>query len=197
MTTMTTKVTPVGTAKWCKVNNKVDVNPNNGKRTYQVILELPNADAQQVIDHINEVFAEFKALPENKGKKWSPVPSLGYSEDNGVTTFKAWTLSENKDKTTGAETPKIIPVFVVNQGFLDNSKSIGNGSKIQVSYTIRPFHSSATSNGVSLILNKVLVHSLVEYGGSSIDMSEFGIDTSAYEAKPVTAENFMDSSVAF
>lgn len=189
-----TMTSPIGTALWAKINNKIDVNPNSGKKTFQVHLILSNEEAAPIIKSIHAALEEYKALPENKGKKWTPAPSLGYEElDDGKTDFKIWTSTEFEDKKTGAVTPRKIPVFVVNQGFITNSdKNIGNGSSIQVLYSLRPFHSSATSSGVSLLMHKVLVHNLIEFGGNSEDMSEFGIDTSGYVEKAVTAENFLE-----
>ena len=175
------KATKVGILNYAKINNIVDVYENNGKikRTYQVSQELPQKDAEEFKAEIQACFEEYKVSPEAKGKKFDDrFPArLGYEEKDGKTLFKFWTFSEYKATDTKPATKKVIPVFEVGKGPL-GEKNIGNGSKGQVAYELHPFWGSSSVFGVSLIMNKVLVHELIEFGGSSDDMSVFGVDVS-------------------
>jgi hypothetical protein len=176
------KATKIMVGSWAKINNIEDVYTVNGttKKTFQVYGEFPNkADEDEFKAEIQAAFDEFKASPEAKGKKFDEryPASLGYVEKDGKTLFKFWTYSEYKATDDKPATKKHIPVFVFGKGPL-GEKNIGNGSKIQVAYVLSPYWSSAKGFGVSLNMNKVLVRELIEYGGSSDDMSIFGVDVS-------------------
>ena len=171
-------ITKIGIASWAKINNKVDIYVNNGteKRTYQVLLELPKADAEELKAEIKACFEAFKVSPEAKDKKFDErfPASLGYEEKDGKTLFKFWTYSEYKATKDKPASPKTISVKVAGKGLLEPEKSIGNGSKIQVDYTLSPFWGSAKGFGVSLNMNRIMVRDLVEFGGSADDWSAFG-----------------------
>jgi hypothetical protein len=171
-------ITKIGVASWAKINNKVDVFVTNGKekRTYQVIVELPKADAEEFKAEITACFDAFKKTPaaiEKKIDERFPA-SLGYEEKDGKTLFKFWTYSEYSATKDKPASPKHIAINVAGKGLLDPAKSIGNGSKIQVDYTLSPYAASKSGFGVSLNMNRVLVRELVEFGGSSDDWSAFG-----------------------
>lgn len=171
--------TTLSAVKWSKINSRVDEYTTNGKtkRTYQIYQDKTGADAESLKASIQAAFDEFKASPEMKSKTFDAryPASLGWTEKDGVTTFKFWTLSEYPATNDKPATPKTIPVSVLNKGVLGLDKSIGNGSTAQIAYTMRPYWSSAKGFGVSLMLEKVLVHNLVEFGGSSDDLSVFGV----------------------
>lgn len=173
------KATKIGVAYWCKVNNMVDEYTTNGvtKRTYQVHLELSPEDTKALKAEIKACFDEFKALPEVVSKKLDErfPASLGDYEKDGKTLFKFWTYSEYKATKDKPASTKNIPVLVLNKGILAPEKSIGNGSKVQVAFVMSPFAVSSKGFGVSLNLNKVLIHELIEFGGSSDDLSVFGV----------------------
>ncbi len=178
----TEKATKLGISTWAKINNKEDIYTINGntKKTYQTIFEfIDPKDAEEFKAEIQAAFEEFKAAAKVEGKKFDDKfpASLGYTEDNGKTLFKFWTYSEYKATADKPASKKSIPVFQVGKGPL-GEKNIGNGSKIQVAYTLSPYHSSTKAFGVSLNMLKVLVHELIEFGGASDDMSVFGVDVS-------------------
>lgn len=187
-------ITPVCSASWAKINNMVDVYENNGttKRTYQINGHFPNEKEEAAfIAQIEEAFAEFKASDACKGKKFDDrfPASLGFFKDkDGKTQFKFWTFSEYPATDDKPETKKIVPVQVLNVGAL-GEKNIGNGSEVQIKYQLKPFYSSAKGFGVSLILLKVLVRKLVEFGGGAEDWSEFGVDADG-GSQPGEGEDF-------
>ena len=100
--------------------------------------------------------------------------SLGYEEKDGKTLFKFWTYSEYSATKDKPASPKHIPILEAGKGILAPDKSIGNGSKIQVDYTLSPYAASKSGFGVSLNMNRVMVRELVEFGGSADDWSAFG-----------------------
>lgn len=160
-------VTPVGKALFSKVNSTFD--EYKGKRKYMISLELDPASEKKLMADITAIYEDAQKSPEYKGKEWRARPRLGWktNKETKKTVFTFWTYAFDKD-----EKQKTVSVFT-KFGQAINDKVIGNGSDIQVSFTPAVYYESEDGNGVSLYLNQILVHNLIEFGGSGGSDFEF------------------------
>jgi hypothetical protein len=170
--------TTVGTAMWAKVNTVIDTNPQ-GKRTYQVKLELPDVDEKALIADLTKKYKAFQALPEHEGKDWRAKPRLGFKPDkkSKKIQFMFWTYPEFTNEKTKEVTKRTIPVQL-KTGEVISDKAIGNGSFIQVLYEVKGYHTSEDANGLMLLLHGILVHKLETFGGDNV-MDAFEFDDPA------------------
>lgn len=173
-------VTPMGTAKWVKVNTRYD--EYEGKRKYMLDVFFEDKAVEAQMKKVCDDFlTQAKASKEFEGKKWRPGNDrCGYTEqDDGTLLFHFWTHAFYTDKQTGEEKQKFIPCYDVKANKpMDNTVAIGDGSKVRVLYAPAGYWGSKDANGVSLYLVKLAVDDLVVYGGSN-DFSEFGITNDA------------------
>lgn len=144
---------------------------------YTVQLQLPKEETDAMIVFLEKALEAAKKMEQFKGKKWSKEPSLGTKETkDGDTVFKFKTkASFEKD---GQVIKKTVPVFDKYGKKLDPAINVGSGSIIQVSYSLNPYHKSATNNGISLYLEAVRVVELKEYepGGNA---ESYGFESEA------------------
>jgi len=161
-------VTEVGTLVWPKVNTEID--EYKGKKKYVVRLELPDKSEKKLIADLQKLYKEAQDSPEYKGKEWRHKPRLGFKPDKktGKIQFTFWTYAFNKDKEGNETDQKIIPVY--NKfGQVISDKTIGHGSTGQISFNPSVYNESEDANGITLYLRQIVVHDLVEFGGSSPD----------------------------
>lgn len=165
---------PQGTAYWSKVNTVVD--DNNGKLNFQISVEFDADTEAKMKKYCNGLIEKAKAMPEFDGKKWRNEPYMPYhTSDDGQTLFKFKTAAFVKDRTTGEDVKKVIPVVDVKKNKrLDVKTAIGNGSKVRIAFKPGVYWSTASSNGLNLYLESIAVDDLVKYG-SGDDFSVFGI----------------------
>ena len=156
-------VSKVGTLVWPRVNTEYD--EFKGQKKYKVRLELPEKDEKQLMADLQKLYKEAQESPEYKGKEWRHKPRLGFKPDK--TTGKIQFTFQTQAFTKDGE-QKVIPVFT-KYGEVISDKTIGHGSKGQVSFNPSVYYENEDANGITLYLRQIVVHDLVEFGGSSPD----------------------------
>lgn len=165
-----------GKAHWVKVNTRYD--EFEGKRKYKLALSFDKENEAKMKKICDGYLAMAKANTEFQGKKWSADATTGYKEqEDGTLYFFFQTNAFYKDRNTGEEVQKVIPVVdTVRRVQLDKDVAIGDGSVVRVLYQPSAYYASARANGINLYINKIAVDKLIEYKGGASDFSEFGID---------------------
>jgi hypothetical protein len=160
--------TETGFAIYPKVNTVVDT--YDGKETgYTVQMKFNKEYQDKLIGELNKIFNDAQGSKDFEGKKWSAEPSLGFAERENKETkemetiFKFHTKHTYKDKDSGEELKKIVPIFDAKGNRMPDDTALGHGSLLKISFSPTPFHLSAKNNGVTLYLNAIQVIDLVEY----------------------------------
>ena len=177
-------VSPKGKAMWAKINSRID--EYEGKKKYSIDVIFDKDGEQKMLDVINHALDEAKNSPEYSGKVWrNDTDRLSYHDEvdkdgneTGNLVFHFQTKAFMRDRETGEEVQKIIPVFSNEEKRkLNKDESIGNGSVVRIKFTPSVYWMNKSSNGVNLYLSKIVVDKWVKFGGGDDDFSEFGIGT--------------------
>lgn len=176
--------TPTGTLKYAwllKPDTKFDKDNKGGYYKATLVLEGPTgeslltklqAEHNKAVEKIN---AERKVAGKGKVKKIGDLP-IAQDEESGNYEVKFKLPAKWESKKTGEKGDNKVALFQKNGQPLAKDVKIGNGSKAQVSYEIRPYDSPAFGAGISLRLLAVRFIELVEWSGGSAD--SYGFDTS-------------------
>jgi len=161
-------VTPKGNVEFSMINTAQDFFKE--KYYHNITMSFDETTDAKFTATMEALHNAIEELPENKGKKWMPEHRLGYFEDkNGkkLWKFKTYAFEVSTDNTT----PKK-PVFVADkfQKPLPDT-TIGRGSIAQVQFTAKWSYESKNNCGISLWLEGVMVHDLVEVGGSKMNFA--------------------------
>lgn len=173
-----TMVSPMGgKAMWMKVNSTIDEYEGKKRYTVQVVFDDKTTEAKfkKVCD---DLLAQAKAEPEFKDKKWrAGNDRCGYKEmDDGSLQFSFQTGAFYKDKDTGEEVQKFIPVLDARtRKKIANDVKFGNGTELRIAFSPMAYWMTRESNGLNLYMNKIVIDKLIEYGNTD-DFSEFGIE---------------------
>lgn len=166
--------TEVGTAKWAKVNTVVDT--YEGKETgYSMNVYFSKAYTEalkvmfkQIIETAKES-GEF-TTPKGKIKEFRKdfrTPIHTDDDGNEFVVFKTNHLDKDGNR-------KFIKMFDKFGHDLGNEITIGNGSKVIVSFTPKAYNLTSENNGVKLYLNGIQILDLITFGGS--DAESFGFE---------------------
>lgn len=174
-----------GTAKWAKLGipkDNYDEYNNNGNKNYVVNLYVTPEKLTEFKKELVEAYEAAKTDPKffQKGKpvEFPSEPVLPVKTDaDGKEFITLKTKAFVKDKETGEETQKTFPLFDKAGKVLD--KSVGNNSKINVSYALDVYRIAKNNAGVVAYMNAILVEELVEFGGGTAAAFGFDVETPA------------------
>jgi hypothetical protein len=171
-------ITPVGDALWCKVT---EADEFQGKTFYKACIKMPTDDPKAIElmerlsaaskEAFDEMTAELKPPKKKACKEWVPFVSEydeeGNETGNTIFAFKCLEKTKTKKGKILDNKPKLFDSkgALVPKGAITD---IGNGSRIQISYTDWPFYNaSSDSAGSTPILKAVRILSLVNFDGDA------------------------------
>ncbi len=180
-------VTPAGIAQYPYLTKPdTKFNPDG---EYKVSLEIPAAQAQDIVTFLDEQHeaSVAKAKKENAGKriKEGEVPYL-LNEETGAVTVR-FKLKAKVSPKMGDPFEQRPAIFDAKGKPLQDAK-VGGGSKIKVAYEVVPYFTAIAGAGVSLRMKAVQVIDLKEFsGGAGAGAYGFG-EEEGYEAEDTPAE---------
>lgn len=205
-----TYVTPVGEMKFGWITRPREANPEFNKGPeYTITLRFDpkvteNAKLRNFIEgEVAKSKAEAiekaetgKEAKEIKDKYQLSGPIKVEVDDDGNETgfilFNASQPAVFKDKKTGEEKDRNMPIYDAKKNLLANSKA-GSGSKVKAAFTLSPYAVKGSKLvGVKAYLQGVQIIELVEYmGGASADSLGFGEEEGfdGTQGEPETANN--------
>lgn len=156
-----------GKAYWAKIRQPETYNGQPVGFSMQVLMPDEN------LAKMKEYFAE-KCKEEFAGKKMTGDITLPIKTNNeGLEMVKVKTKHVYKDKVTGVEKPKIIPVYNEYGELLPEDVLIGNGSDVEVVVNPKLYHEGANKWGARFYLNCLMVTNLVKYSTDGSDELTF------------------------
>ena len=186
---------PAGIAQYPYLNKPdTKFNPDG---EYKVSIEIPGANAQDIVTFLDEQFAAnlAKVKKENAGKKIKEgdVP-YSVNEETGTVTVK-FKLKAKVTPKSGDGWEQRPAIFDAKGKPMVDSK-IGGGSKIKVAYELVPYYTAIAGAGVSLRMKAVQVIDLKEFSGGA-DAGAYGFgEEDGYEAEdtPAAQNGFTEES---
>lgn len=179
-----------GTAKWAKLGipkDNYDEYQGNGNKNYIIDLYVSDEDlvkfksdiavAYESIGENEKFFKNGKPQEYPKEPMYSPVKTDGDGKEFLRFTTKAFD-DQGEQKT--------FPLFGADGKPIE--KQVGNGSVIQVNYSLQGIRNSAKNAGVKAYMNAILVNKLVEFGGTGGSAESFGFDVEKPADKYFTDE---------
>lgn len=158
-------VTPVGEAKWAWVHKAKAPFAGDTDKGLKFMIDI-------VFDPKDPAWskwgAEFRTLAETLGGRGVKLPIKKEVDENDTPTGRLFTTFK-----TGEQYPP--GVFDRYGNPIPSSVMIGNGSKVQVSYTMNYYE--GFGGGINLYLSAVKVVDLVEYKGRSAEGYGFEVET--------------------
>ena len=182
-------VTPIGLAVWPHLHSPDTKFDKDG--VYRVQLAYPDtsAEAKQLVAQI-DAWVEKAIENENKqrledGKKVlvgksvkrADLPYKMELNDEGEETGRMlfnFKLKAKGKTREGEVFERRVALYMKGGAPLPKDKKIGGGSMLQVSYEPNPFYTGGLGAGVSLRMEAVMVHELVEW--AQRDASGYGFD---------------------
>lgn len=182
--------TPAGIAQYPYLNKPdTKFNPDG---EYKISVEIPGADAQDIVTFLDEQLAASVATAkkENAGKKIKEGDApYSINEDTGKVTVRF--------KLKAKVTPKNGDPFEQRPAIFDakgkplggaNMPNIGGGSKVKVAYELIPYYTAIAGAGISLRMKAVQVIDLKEFGGGA-DAGAYGFgEEDGFEAEDTPAK---------
>jgi len=168
-------VTAQGTAKFFKVNSKVDV--YEGKETgYVANVYFSEAVTKTMVADISKAIADAKESKEftnaktGKPVNWRTNPRVPYKTDDDGKVFFVFKKS-HLDKDGNRQ---YIPMFDSQNKPMKNDVTIGNDSVVQISYTPNVYHKNEDVNGVKFFINAIRVIKLETFEGNPFGEAVIG-----------------------
>jgi len=216
----TKAVTPKGEAIWAFLNEPDDRFANDGQKAkYKINLAIPEDEAEALMKKLSALTDQTFEFYQNFTGKGAAKPA----KKKTMEKYLSW--EEQYNKETEEPTGNIEFKFSSGTGFEKNGKfislkpkifdsgnaaagikpkqikhaiNLGNGSIVQVSFSPNPFYNASTNQaGVSLRLNAVMIHELVEYGGGAdnygFDAGEGGFVAEESNGAPTDADASTDN----
>ena len=189
--------TPKGNLKWAFVDGKgKEVKQKNAPSTYkyQVVVSVPEAQAKEAMEHIDEFWAEnrpkgSKAKPKTAAYKYEEDDDTGERTGNVFFGMSTVTHFPSGD-------PKVVKLFTAKKPIREvklNGKKIGDESLGRGIGTLAIYEYEG-SYGTTLYLDAISLSKFVEYVGGvdvdrveedeeaeDIDLGETAVDTSAVQ----------------
>ena len=190
-------VTPVGLAVWPHLHSPDTKFDKDGVYRVQLAYDAESAEAKNLVKQIDAwvmkaIEAENKSLVES-GKKAKAVGSfkradLPYKmetndegEETGRMLFNFKLKAKGKTRE-GEVFERRVALYLKGGAPLPKDKKIGGGSMLQVSYEPNPFFTGGLGAGVSLRMEAVMVHELVEWAQRDASGYGFDVDDTATQA---------------
>ena len=156
-----------GKAYWAKIRTPETYNGKPVGFSMQVLMPDENLAKMKAYfeDKCKEEFAGKKML----GDITMPIKTT----DDGLEMVKVKTKHVYKDKATGVEKPKVIPVYNEYGELIPEDVLIGNGSDVEVVVNPKLYYESTKKWGVRLYLQCLMVTNLVKYSKDGSDELTF------------------------
>ena len=156
-----------GKAYWAKIRTPETYNGQPVGFSMQVL--MPDENLAKMKDYF-----EAKCQEEFAGKKMlGDITMPIKTTDAGLEMVKVKTKHVYKDKATGVEKPKVIPVYNGYGELIPEDVLIGNGSDVEVVVNPKLFYESTNKWGVRLYLQCLMVTNLVKYSKDGSDELTF------------------------
>jgi hypothetical protein len=178
--------TPIGEAVYPRIIGKPDTKfKSDGEWKTGLRLDIESAQPlMKALDaELPKSVAAANADPKNNGKKFKPGAKPYTIEDNGDVLFNFKMNATGKDGKSGETYTRKPAVFGPDGLPMAQNTNVGGGSKIQVAYTVG-YTVFGNKAFVKLAPKAVMIHELVEYGGTA---ASYGFDVSESEGE--TADN--------
>lgn len=200
-------VTPTGLAVWPHLHSPDTKFDKDGVYRVQLAYDAESKEATTLVKQIDAwvekaIAEENKALVEG-GKKAKAVSSfkradLPYKmelndegEETGRMLFNFKLKAKGKTRE-GEVFERRVALYLSSGAPLPKDKKIGGGSKVQVSYEPNPFYTGGLGAGVSLRMEAVMVHELVEWAQRDAAGYGFDVDDTATQTVESTEDNGND-----
>ena len=179
------KLPVVGYANISKADTKFDA---GGVFKFTLAVDPDDAEGQKFVESIQSAYDEhYKASLKEAGKKKMKqvIPISAEEDEEGEETGRtlvSFKLKNNVETKAGKTFTQEITIFDNSTKAPltgENRPNVGSGSVVQASAEVNTWV-SALGVGMTLWPKALMVHQLVEYGGSA-DAEEYGFDTSSQE----------------
>jgi len=182
-------VTPIGVAVWPHLHSPDTKFDKDGVYRVQLAYGAESAEAKKLVSMIDawvvkaiEAENEQRVKDEKKplvGKqiKYADLPYKMELNDEGEETGRMlfnFKLKAKGKTREGEVFERKVALYLKGGAPLPKDKKIGGGSHLQVSYEANPFYTGGLGAGVSLRMEAVMVHELVEW--AQRDASGYGFD---------------------
>jgi hypothetical protein len=182
-------VTPIGVAVWPHLHSPDTKFDKDGVYRVQLAYGAESAEAKKLVSMIDawvvkaiEAENEQRVKDEKKplvGKqiKYADLPYKMELNDEGEETGRMlfnFKLKAKGKTREGEVFERKVALYLKGGAPLPKDKKIGGGSALQVSYEANPFYTGGLGAGVSLRMEAVMVHELVEW--AQRDASGYGFD---------------------
>jgi hypothetical protein len=182
-------VTPIGAGVWPHLHSPDTKFDKDGVYRVQLAYDADSDEAQALVKQIDAwvttaITEENKRLVEDGKKAKAPhlfkradLPYKMELNDEGEETGRMlfnFKLKAKGKTREGEVFERRVALYMKGGAPLPKDKKIGGGSKLQVSYEPNPFFTGGLGAGVSLRMEAVMVHELVEW--AQRDASGYGFD---------------------
>jgi hypothetical protein len=190
-------VTPIGAGVWPHLHSPDTKFDKDGVYRVQLAYDADSAEATTLVEKITAwvdkaIADENKRLVEDGKKAKAPASfkraDLPYKmelndegEETGRMLFNFKLKAKGKTRE-GEVFERRVALYTKGGQPLPKDKKIGGGSMLQVSYEPNPFYTGGLGAGVSLRMEAVMVHDLVEWGGRDASGYGFDVDDTATQA---------------
>jgi hypothetical protein len=200
-------VTPIGVAVWPHLHSPDTKFDKDGVYRVQLAYPAESAEAKQLVKQIDgwvmkAIEEENKALVEGGKKAKAPasfkradLPYKMETNDEGEETGRMLFNFKQKAKgktREGEVFERRVALYLKGGAPLPKDKKIGGGSQLQVSYEPNPFFTGGLGAGVSLRMEAVMVHELVEWAQRDASGYGFDVDDTATQSVESTSSDDAD-----
>ena len=173
---------PQGEALWACLKEPKKWNPSDTGK-YQITLVTSKEDAEDLINQCTAVLEKMVDFVQDdeKAVKLSPHDPWKETEDGRIEFRFKTPHFEATDKYPAS---KPIKTYMPDGSMVDWSATtwaVGNGSKVQIGGSIRPYYVPTLGLGVTLRLKAVKIVELEKYSSNAKDEYGFGADDETSE----------------
>jgi hypothetical protein len=201
-------VTPIGVAVWPHLHSPDTKFDKDGVYRVQLAYPVGSPEANKLIAQIDAwvasaIEAENKRLVADGKKakvasafKRADLPYKMELNDEGEETGRVlfnFKLKAKGKTREGEVFERRVALYVKGGAPLPKDKKIGGGSLLQVSYEANPFFTGGLGAGVSLRMEAVMVHDLVEWQQRDAAGYGFDVDDTATQVSDSTASDDAES----
>jgi hypothetical protein len=194
-------VTPIGLAVWPHLHSPDTKFDKDGVYRVQLAYGATSPEATKLVSQINAwvasaIEAENKRLVEDGKKakaasafKRADLPYKMELNDEGEETGRMlfnFKLKAKGKTREGEVFERKVALYLKGGAPLPKDKKIGGGSQLQVSYEANPFYTGGLGAGVSLRMEAVMVHDLVEWAQRDASGYGFDVDDTATQVNDST-----------
>jgi hypothetical protein len=197
-------VTPIGVAVWPHLHSPDTKFDKDGVYRVQLAYAATSPEAKKLVAMIDAwvvaaIEAENKKRAEDDKKplvgkqiKYADLPYKMELNDEGEETGRMlfnFKLKAKGKTREGEVFERRVALYLKGGAPLPKDKKIGGGSLLQVSYEANPFYTGGLGAGVSLRLEAVMVHELVEWAQRDAAGYGFDVDDTATQVSDSTGSD--------